>query len=144
MTDAAPFIAALEGAGFRLTAPRRAVAHLVADQPGHFTSASLVEGARARRLGVGRATIFRTIDVLAEVGMIERIDLPSGEHAYLACEPTHHHHVICSSCGRSRDIDDAGLRAVVRDIARRTGYTVEDHRLEVYGRCPACQRRERD
>lgn len=142
MTDAAPFITALEGAGFRLTGPRRAVAHLVADQPGHFTSADLVEGARARRLGIGRATIFRTIDVLAEIGVIERIDLPSGEHAYLACEPAHHHHVVCSNCGRSRDISDAGLRAVVRDIARRTGYTVEDHRLEVFGLCPDCQRRK--
>ena len=144
MTDATPFIAALEGAGFRLTGPRRAVARLVADQPGHFTSASLVAEARSRPPGIGRATIFRTLDVLAEVGMIERIDLPSGGHAYLACEPTHHHHVVCSVCGRSRDIDDAGLRTVVRDIARRTGYVVEDHRLELFGRCPDCQRRDPD
>ena len=139
MTEAAPLITALERAGFRVTEPRRAVAQLVADQPGHFTSASLVAEARARRLGVGRATTFRTLDVLLEIGAIERIDLPNGEHAYLACEPTHHHHVVCSACGRSRDIDDAGLRAVVSAIARRTGYRIDDHRLELFGLCPACQ-----
>ena len=87
MTDAAPFIAALEGAGFRLTEPRRAVARLIADQPGHFTSADLVADARSRRLGIGRATIFRTLEVLSELGVVERLDLPSGEHAYVGCAP---------------------------------------------------------
>ncbi len=139
MTDAAPLIAALDQAGFRLTEPRRAVADLIADQVGHFSAADLVAASRARRLGVGRATIFRTLDVLADLDLVERIDLPSGEHAYLACQPAHHHHVVCSGCGRSRDIDDAGLRAVVREIGRRTGYAIEGHRLEVFGRCPDCQ-----
>lgn len=141
MADTATFVDALRRAGFRMTEPRRTVARLVADRSGTFTSASLVDEARAGGLGIGRATVFRTLDVLAEVGAIERIDLPTGDHAYLACEPTHHHHVVCSSCGRGQDIDDAGLRAVVRDIARRTGYEVEGHRLEVFGRCPRCQER---
>ncbi len=93
----------------------------------------------SRHLGIGRATVFRTLDVLSEVGAVERIDLPTGEHAYLACEPVHHHHVVCSRCGQSRDIDDAGLRRVVSDVARRTGYRIDDHRLELFGLCPACQ-----
>ena len=123
MTDAAPFIAALERAGYRLTDPRRAVADLIADQTGHFTAADLVAEARRRRLG------RRPRDHLPDPrrarprsASSSGSTCPSGEHAYLACEPTHHHHVVCSRCGRSRDIDDAGLRAVVRDIARRTGY----------------------
>lgn len=140
MVDATPFLTALERAGFRLTGPRRQVATLIADQPGTFAAADLVEGARVRGLGVGRATVFRTLDRLSEVGAVERIDLPSGAHAYLACEPVHHHHhVVCSRCGRNRDIDDAGLRAVVRDVARRTGYRIDDHRLELFGICPDCQ-----
>jgi Fur family ferric uptake transcriptional regulator len=142
MTDAEPFIAALEGAGFRLTGPRRAVAHLVADQPGHFTSAGLVADARSRRLGIGRATIFRTLDVLSEIGAIERIDLPSGVHAYVSCERSHHHHVVCSNCGRTAEIADAGLRAVVRGVSRRSGFRIDEHRLEFFGLCPACQAAE--
>ena len=138
MLDDTPFLAALEGAGYRLTEPRREVARLIAGQPGPFAAADLVEQVAERQLGVGRATVFRTLDTLSELGVVERIDLPSGEHAYLACRPAHHHHVICSRCGRNRDIDDAGLRAVVRDIARRTGYRIDGHRLELFGLCPDC------
>jgi Fur family ferric uptake transcriptional regulator len=125
-------------AGYRATAARLAVADLIARREAHFTAADLVEDARARGLPIVRATIFRTLDVLVELRAVERLDLPTGEHAYVACEPAHHHHVVCSGCGRSTDVDDAGLRAVVRDIERQTGYRIEEHRLELFGRCPAC------
>lgn len=138
MVDAAPFLTALERAGYRMTEPRREVASLIADQAGHFAAADIVEEARVRDLRIGRATVFRTLDALSEVGVVERIDLPNGEHAYLACEPVHHHHVVCTRCGRSCDIDDARVRSVVRDVARRTGYRIDDHRLELFGLCPDC------
>jgi Fur family ferric uptake transcriptional regulator len=139
MMRPADLSAALDDAGYRLTDARRSIAALIAARRGHFTAADLVAEARQRRLGVGRATIFRTLDVLTELRAVERLDLPNGEHAYVACEPAHHHHVVCSNCGRSRDVDDAGWRAVVRDIERRTGYRIDDHRLELFGRCPSCR-----
>lgn len=142
MVETEPFLTALDRSAQRMTEPRRAVARLIADRGGHFSAADLVADARERRLAVGRATIFRTLDLLAELDLVERIDLPSGEHAYVACEPAHHHHVVCSGCGRSDDIDDAGMRAVVREVARRTGYRVDDHRLELFGLCPDCQARK--
>lgn len=138
MTGAIAVQNALDDAGYRLTEARRSIADLIARREGHFTAADLVADARERRLGIGRATIFRTLDVLAELRAVERLDLPTGEHAYVACEPVHHHHVVCSNCGASRDVDDAGWRAVVGDIERRTGYQIDDHRLELFGRCPAC------
>jgi Fur family ferric uptake transcriptional regulator len=82
--------------------------------------------------------VFRTLDALEGIGLVERLDLPSGEHAYVTCERSHHHHVVCSRCGRTSEIDDAGLKAVVHQIARRTGYRVDEHRLELFGLCPAC------
>jgi Fur family ferric uptake transcriptional regulator len=125
----------------RSTIPRRAVAELIAEQSGHFTAADLINAARRRGLTVGRATIFRTLDVLADQRALERIDLPSGEHAYVACAPReHHHHVICRSCGKSVEVADAGLRSVVDQIARRSGYAIENHRLEFFGLCPTCQK----
>jgi Fur family ferric uptake transcriptional regulator len=134
-------IAALEDAGYRLTGPRRALADLIADRGGStFTAADLVADAQARRLGIGRATVFRAIELLVSVGAVERVDLQSGEHAYVACVPTHHHHVICSSCANTTEIGDLGLGAVAREVARRTGYRIAEHRLELFGLCPACQR----
>jgi len=133
-------LAALDRAGYRLTGPRRAVADLIAARQGHFTAADLVDDAMGRRLDMSRATIFRTLDVLEAVGAIERIDLRSGEHAYITCEPAaHHHHVVCERCGRANDVDDAGLAAIVERIGRDTGYRIGAHRLELFGLCPACQ-----
>jgi Fur family ferric uptake transcriptional regulator len=139
MTASVDVRTVLDNAGYRLTEARRGIADLIERRTGHFTAADLVADARRRRLGIGRATIFRTLEVLAELAAVERIDLPTGEHAYVACEPAHHHHIVCSNCGRSRDIDDAGWRAVVSDIERRSGYRIDDHRLELFGRCPDCQ-----
>ena len=129
---------ALDRAGYRLTAPRRSLASLIAEQDGHFTAADLVAEARARRLGVGRATVFRTLEVLEGLGAVERLDLPSGDHAYVGCEPAHHHHVVCSRCGRTLEIDDAGLRSVVREVGRQTGFRIDVHRLELFGLCGPC------
>jgi len=133
-------LAALDRAGYRLTGPRRAVADLIRRRAGHFTAADLVEDAGKSRLDIGRATIFRTIDVLEAVGAIERIDLPSGDHAWITCEPeAHHHHVVCARCGRATDVDDAGLGPIVSRIASESGYLIAEHRLELFGLCPTCQ-----
>src|SRR4029079_7427333 len=102
----------------------------------------LLGAARPRNLTVGRATVFRTLEVLENLGAVERLDLPSGEHAYVGCERAHHHHVVCAGRGDTDPIADAGLRAVVEEVARRTGYRVDDHRLEMFGLCPGCQKRE--
>ncbi len=139
MSDPTPILTAFDRAGYRLTQARRAVASLIAEREGHFTAADLVTDARRRRLAIGRATVFRALEVLAELDAVDRLDLPNGEHAYVACEPIHHHHVVCSRCRRVTEIADEGLRAVVREIARRTGYRVDDHRLELFGVCPSCQ-----
>jgi Fur family transcriptional regulator, ferric uptake regulator len=134
-----PILRALDDAGHRLTEPRRAVAGLVKDRAGHFTAADLVADASLRRPGIGRATVFRALELFLELGVVERIDLPSGEHAYVVCEPDHHHHLVCSSCGRGIEIDDRGIRALTRKIAKRTGYAIDRHRIELFGICPACQ-----
>jgi Fur family transcriptional regulator, ferric uptake regulator len=134
VTDAAPT---------RATGPRRAIACLIARRRGHFTANDLIADAAARDVQVGRATVFRTLDLLATRGQLERIDLPSGEHAYVACAPQeHHHHVVCRVCGKSAEVEDAGLQSVVTEIARRSGYRVESHRLELFGLCPTCARND--
>jgi Fur family transcriptional regulator, ferric uptake regulator len=140
-TASPSFVAALERSGHRVTEPRTLVADLIANQDGHFTAADLLDRARDRRLRLGRATVFRALELFTELGALERIDLPSGEHAYVICEPAeHHHHVVCSRCGRSTEVQDAGLQGVVDEIARRTGYQIDTHRLELFGLCPTCHR----
>ena len=133
-------VEALDRAGERLTEPRRAVAGLVAARDGHFTAAELVDDARRLQPGVGRATVFRALDLFASLGLVERIDLPGGDHAYVACDSVHHHHAICTSCGRSLDVDDAGLTGVLDEIGGRSGFRVTAHRLELFGICGSCRK----
>ena len=143
MIDAPPLVAALDAAGYRVTAPRRALAGLISERRGHFSAADIVAASQARRLGIGRATVFRLLELFEDLGVVERLDLPSGEHAYVVCEPRHHHHVVCSRCGRSTEVEDSGIGAVVGQVARRTGYRIESHRLELFGVCPECRASER-
>jgi len=132
-------VTAFETAGYRLTQPRRALARLIGARAGHFTADELLGASRRERLGVGRATVFRSLDILTELGLIERIDLPTGDHTFVACEPAHHHHVVCSGCGRSTDVGDSGIGTVLDEVGRRSGYRIESHRLELFGLCPSCQ-----
>jgi Fur family ferric uptake transcriptional regulator len=123
----------------RTTGPRRAIAELIGERHGHFTAAELLADAGTKKVKVGRATVFRTLDLLADQGSLERLDLPTGEHAYVACAPEqHHHHVVCRNCGASAEVADTGLQAVVREIGAQSGYRIESHRLELYGLCADC------
>jgi Fur family transcriptional regulator, ferric uptake regulator len=132
-------IRTLDTSGRRLTGPRRAVAELIDARQGAFTAAELVQQARAERPGLGRATVFRTLDLFLELGAVERIELPDSRHAYVVSGPDHHHHVVCSRCGRITEIDDRGIKALTKKIAKRTGYAIDTHRLALSGLCPTCQ-----
>ena len=134
-----PIVVALDQAGYRLTAPRRAVAELIAEHDGHFTASELEAHARDRRLDISRATLFRALDLLTELHVVERLDLPTGEHAYVPCARAHHHHLICSRCGRTSEVEDCGVAEAVAEIARRSGYRIDSHRLELFGLCRHCQ-----
>jgi Fur family ferric uptake transcriptional regulator len=131
-------LAALDRAGYRVTEPRRAVASLIAGHDGHFTAADLEADARERELPIGRATIFRALELFTALDLVEQVDLPQGGHAYVGCEPSHHHHVICTRCGRSTEVEDCGMSEVAAEVARRSGYRVASHRLELFGTCPEC------
>ena len=133
-----PLVEAIAAAGERVTLPRRAVARLVAARDGHFTAAQLIDDAGAAGEPIGRATIFRALDLFATLGLVERLDLPDGNHAFVACEPVHHHHAICTRCGRSTDIADGALSDVLTAIGRQAGFRVTAHRLEVFGLCADC------
>jgi Fur family transcriptional regulator, ferric uptake regulator len=131
----------LDRAGARLTEPRRRLAALIDRQPGPFTAADLLAAADAEAAGIGRATVFRTIALLEAQGVIERIDLPAGDHAYVACARGHHHHAVCVQCGRVTDLPDLDAGLDVAELERRSGYAIEAHRVELFGRCPECRRR---
>jgi Fur family ferric uptake transcriptional regulator len=129
----------LDQAGYRMTDARRAVIDLILSRDGAFDTSDLVADARRRRVPAARATIFRTLEILTDLKAVERLDLPNGDHSYIRCGPGHHHHVVCTNCGRSVDLGECGMREVAAEVARRTGFQVDRHRVELFGLCPSCQ-----
>ena len=140
MTGSA-IVETFQRAGYQPTASRRLVADLVAGRDGPFSAAELLEEARGRRDHVGRATVFRALELLSSLRVVERLVLPDGSLGYVACDPAaHHHHLVCTSCGRGVDIAEGDLGRLVDDIGRRHGFRIESHRLELFGVCAACAR----
>jgi Fur family ferric uptake transcriptional regulator len=143
MPDLAMVLDRIQHEGQRVTEPRRHVIGAILARHEPFTSAELWAAIQAEAPAIGRATVFRTLDLLVRLGIVQRIhDDPAGGrcHAYLACEAGHHHHLICSGCGAVAEFhEDRALDALMREVERHTAFRVEGHRLELIGRCPACQ-----
>lgn len=143
MPDVETVLDRLGNEGYRLTGPRRTVLEEVLNRHEPFTSAELWESLQQTSPTIGRATVFRTLDLLTRLGVVQRIhrDAEAGRcHAYLACDDHHHHHLICNSCGKVTDFhEDKALDALVREVERRTAFKVKGHRLELVGTCPTCK-----
>lgn len=135
-------VSALAESGRRMTESRRAVIDLIFTRDGTFDSSDLIADARRRRIRAARATIFRTIEILVDLGAVERLDLPGGGHSYVRCDVgRHHHHLVCTGCQRSVDLEGLGMAPIMAEVARRTGYRIDRHRVEFFGLCPTCQKR---
>lgn len=125
----------IERQGHRVTAPRRALLATIAGLGDHFTAEQL----QARSPGVGRATVFRTLRLLLDLGVLCQVMLDDGSTGYRLTAGGHHHHIVCSECGAVNDFAACDISDLLDELARRTGYDIEAHRLEVYGRCANCQ-----
>ncbi|MEO8457661.1 MAG: Fur family transcriptional regulator [Chloroflexota bacterium] len=135
MSDLENITLKLEALGHRVTPSRRAVIAAVLAKDGQFTADELVTRCR----GAGRATVFRTIRLLTELGVVCRVLLEDGSVRYLVSQRGHHHHVVCTGCGRVQDLDLCAIKDAIRDLSDQTGYEVEGHWLELYGRCAECR-----
>lgn len=135
----AEMMKALQEAGYRATAARRAVVDAVSGRRRPFTSADILVELRGRS-GIGRATIFRTLDVLQQLGLLDRVEHADGSFGYVACPSGHHHHAICSGCGLVVDLRACGVGREAEEEALAAGFAVQGHRLEYFGLCTSCQR----
>jgi len=137
-------LGALHKAGYRVTSARRTVIEAVLGRDRHFSGAELLAEVEATDRSVGRATVFRTLDMLVDLGIIGRVHRPEGGHGYVLCPQGHHHHAICSKCGLVLDLPGCPLDPAVERDASAAGFRLQGHRLEYYGLCQACQSKERD
>lgn len=132
----------LRRAGQRVTPQRLAVAEALAGLGRQVTAPELYRHLRRRAGGIGRATVFRSLEALVEAGLARRLERDGHVYGYVACDERHHHHLACERCGRVEEIDERYVAAVTRDIERDHGFRVDDARIDFYGLCATCARVE--
>ena len=125
--------------GYRLTPQRHAVLKAIADSHDHVTPAEICARVRQEYPAIGLATVYRVINLLTELKLICRVSLGGDSQSYVMRRPVgHHHHLVCSQCGRAVDFSDCGLSQLEERLSKDTGFKIEGHLLEVYGRCLDC------
>jgi Fur family transcriptional regulator, ferric uptake regulator len=128
--------------GQKMTSRRETVLEAFLKLERHVTAEELLEAARRLDPGIGQATVFRTIKLLAEAGLAREACSDEGtrrfEHAY---GHEHHDHLVCVECGAIREFKDDGIERGQEAVYAKTGYLPSGHRLELLGVCPVCARK---
>lgn len=133
------WLAQLQVEGGRVTAPRRAVVEILAETDRALNPAEVYELARRRHPAIGLVTVYRTIERLEALRLIERIHQHDGCHSFLRAAQGHEHVLLCERCGRALRFVGDDLEDLIRSLQERTGFIIREHWLQLFGLCPACQ-----
>lgn len=140
LTDlASQWLARLQENGYRLTAPRQAVVEIIAGSQRVLTPIDVYNLARPRYPGLGLVTVYRTVEKLEQLGLIQRVHQPSGCQAFTASAPGHQHILICQGCGRVVYFSGDRLETLMDGVGIESGYQIQDHWLQLFGLCTGCQ-----
>jgi Fur family transcriptional regulator, ferric uptake regulator len=121
---------------------REDVARSLGRGQGFRTAQQLFAQMRGSGSRIGLATIYRTVQTMADQGEVDVLRTDAGEVAYRRCETeTHHHHLVCRECGATEEIAASSVEQWAARVAGEQGYDEVQHVLEIFGRCPACQAR---
>jgi Fur family ferric uptake transcriptional regulator len=100
----------------------------------------ILERGGAAHSTLGLTTVYRTVALLVELGVVRRVHRSNGCHGYVATSPGHRHHIICQECGRTAEfLGSEDLTELVSQVEQSTDYRVDDHLLQLFGLCPECQ-----
>ena len=131
---------ALRDRGYQTGAARLAVLELLADEHCCLTPQEMFDGVRAGGRSVGIASVYRAVDLLAELGLLQRVDVGDGLTRYQPVHPggEHHHHLLCDGCGKVETFHDEPLERALAALGRRAGYELAGHDVVLRGACSDC------
>ncbi|WP_069164320.1 Fur family transcriptional regulator [Nocardia altamirensis] len=124
--------------GIRSTRQRSAIAALLGDIEEFRSAQELHDELRKRGEGIGLTTVYRTLQSLADAGMVDVLRIDSGESVYRQCSTGHHHHLVCRHCGRTVEVEGPTVEAWAGSVAKEHGFTEVSHTVEVFGTCRSC------
>ena len=125
--------------GFRITSQRTALLRVITSSRDRFTPATIYERAKRYSPTIGIVTVYRMLDALDKIGLICRVHAADDCRSYLIKRPAgHHHHLVCTSCGRVVDVIGCNIAELENRVARNTGFKISSHVLEFEGTCDTC------
>lgn len=125
-------------AGFKLTPARLAVLQVIEQDGDHLNTGEIFARAQRFHEGVGLATVYRTLELFTELGIVRPITVGDGPPTYIRAEGGHHH-LVCSTCGTVIEFDECRSGALAQELAERYNFRIQSHLLEFYGLCADCR-----
>ena len=138
-TSKETWLTRLREEGYRLTDARRAVVKAIADSERALTPLEVFDAARRRYRALGLVTVYRTLEKLEALHLIQRVHQSSGCQAFIASRAGHQHLLLCQRCGSITFFEGDDLDPLIDSISRRTGYKIEEHWLQLFGLCQDCR-----
>jgi Fur family ferric uptake transcriptional regulator len=129
-----------EGSGPRPTKQRLAVLEALASVEDFRSAQEVHEILSSSGSSVGLATVYRTLQLYADRGDVDVLRREDGEAIYRRCSETHHHHLVCRSCGATVEVEGPAVERWTTSMAAEHGFTAVSHTLEIFGTCGACGR----
>jgi Fur family transcriptional regulator, ferric uptake regulator len=132
-------IATLKEKGLKLTPQRRLIVDAIHEADAHLTAEEIIAHVQARMPEVHKSTIYRTLELLERNGCVFKSDLE--DHAiYHHAEEGHHHHLVCSKCGKTIECDEELFATVEESLAKKYGFSVSFKHLVISGLCEECKK----
>jgi Fur family ferric uptake transcriptional regulator len=125
--------------GYRLTRARRAVIQAVASSARAVTPLQVYDAARKTDRRIGLVSVYRTLEKLEELGLVQRVHQPAGCQAFIAAGEGHQHLLLCERCGRVTFFEGDDLDPLIGSISRKSGYQIHRHWLQLFGLCRDCR-----
>ncbi len=134
-------LATLADAGYRRGGARTAVVELLERQDCALTAQQIDDRLRAQDRGVGRASVYRILELLTELRLVQKIDVGQGVARYERHQAggDHHHHLVCDSCGQIAPFEDPALEQAIERVSRKLSFAVDDHDVVLHGSCSDCR-----
>ena len=134
-------LATLNAAGYRRGGARNAIVELLDAQSCALTAQEIDDRLRVEGRSVGRASVYRILELLTELKLVTRIDVGQGVARYERHLPDgeHHHHLVCDACGQVAPFEDPALEQAIERVSRRLSFAVDDHDVVLHGACSDCR-----